>query len=76
MHTLNLGMVTFVVGSALRVLVREHHWAGGTEERQLKEGFKTFNEWAKRMKIPYLAYKPSILIYDRYIYIYAHVIII
>ena len=54
MHTLNLGMVTFIVGSALRVLTREHHWAGGTEERQMKEGFKAFNEWAKLMKIPYL----------------------
>ena len=54
MHTLNLGVLTWMVGSTLKVLLLNNNWAGGSEEAQLKVAFKEFSEWAKMHRVPCL----------------------
>ena len=52
MHTLNLGVLQYLVGSALRTLAADNHWLGATEASKLQTGFQEFCQWAKENKVP------------------------
>ena len=57
MHTLNLGLVQSLLGSAFRVMADAHVWGNGNREQQYKAAYQEFVAWAKVHKIPQLASK-------------------
>ena len=54
MHTLNLGVAVFMLGSALRVLAQAGRWPGESEDTRLRAAFADFSAWAKDKGIPSL----------------------
>ena len=54
MHTINLGLLQFLVGSALKLMVGDGLWGNGSEEEQLKAAFAEFEAWSKAHRIPQL----------------------
>ena len=57
MHTLNLGMVQFLLGSGLRLMLGDKLWGHVSDEEQLKAAFAEFDAWSKTHGIPHLDFK-------------------
>ena len=55
MHTLNLGLLQTMLGSALRILLDMKQWGDVSDELQLKAGFLEFTAWARQHKIAHPA---------------------
>ena len=68
MHTLNLGLAQFLVGSGLRLMLRDRRWCDldqdvYDDDQQLKRAYAEFEDWCKTHRIPHLDFKIKDAVY-------------